>query len=62
MAKKVTMTFWRDNYSGPACLEYSWVPEGLRRNIQLMVNKKTQARIRAFRISCGSSKGGKAGT
>ena len=29
MAKKVTMTFWRDDYSGPACLEYSWVPEGL---------------------------------
>ncbi len=23
------MTFWRDDYSGPACLEYSWVPEGL---------------------------------
>ncbi|GMQ96816.1 MAG: hypothetical protein BMS9Abin15_0497 [Gammaproteobacteria bacterium] len=36
MAKTVTMTFWRDDYSESACLEYSWVPEGLRRNIQLM--------------------------
>ncbi len=35
MPKTVIMTFWRDNYTGPACLEYSWVPEGKRRNIQL---------------------------
>jgi hypothetical protein len=35
VAKKITMTFWRDDSSGPACLEYSWVPEGLRHTIQL---------------------------
>lgn len=35
MPKTVTMKFWRDDYSGPACLEYSWVPEGVRRVIQL---------------------------
>ena len=35
MAKKITMTFWRDDSSRPACLEYSWVPEGLRHTIQL---------------------------
>jgi hypothetical protein len=35
MAKKITMTFWRDDYTGPACLEYSWVPEGKRHTIQL---------------------------
>lgn len=32
---EITMEFWRDAYDGPACLEYSWVPEGLRRNIEL---------------------------
>ena len=35
MAKKITMVFWRDDYVGPACLEYSWVPEGKRHTIQL---------------------------
>jgi hypothetical protein len=33
--KQVTMTFRRDVYTGPACLEYSWVPEGVRRKILL---------------------------
>jgi hypothetical protein len=32
---KVTMDFWRDEHTGPACLEYSYVPEGKRRTIQL---------------------------
>lgn len=32
---KITMDFWRDDYSGPACLEYSYVPEGKRRTILL---------------------------
>ena len=32
---KITMDFWRDDHTGPACLEYSYVPEGKRRTIQL---------------------------
>jgi len=32
---KITMDFWRDDFAGPACLEYSYVPEGKRRTIQL---------------------------
>ena len=32
---KITMDFWRDDYTGPACLEYSYVPEGKRRTILL---------------------------
>jgi hypothetical protein len=32
---KITMDFWRDDHTGPACLEYSYVPEGKRRIIQL---------------------------
>jgi hypothetical protein len=31
----ITMDFWRDEFTGPACLEYSYVPEGKRRTIQL---------------------------
>lgn len=33
--KTVTMRYWRENPTGPACLEYSWVPEGKRRDILL---------------------------
>jgi hypothetical protein len=29
------MEFWRDSYSGPGCIEYSWVPEGHRNDIEL---------------------------
>jgi hypothetical protein len=29
------MKFYRDNNDGPACLEYSWVPQGLRHHILL---------------------------
>ena len=36
MSKKITMTFWRDVYTGPGCLEYSWVPEGKRHTIHLL--------------------------
>lgn len=32
---KITMDFWRDDYSEEACLEYSYVPEGKRRTILL---------------------------
>jgi hypothetical protein len=35
MPSKITMVFWRDSDTGPACLEYSWVPQGIRRLIQL---------------------------
>lgn len=35
MSKQTTMKFWRDKYKGPGCLEYSWVPEGRRRYINL---------------------------
>lgn len=31
----VVMEFWRVAYEGTACLEYSWVPAGLRRVIVL---------------------------
>jgi hypothetical protein len=31
----IRMEFWRNPYDGPACIEYSWVPEGARRNILL---------------------------
>jgi hypothetical protein len=37
---KVTMKFSRDVYSGAACLEYSWVPQGKRHTIQLLPGKK----------------------
>ena len=32
---QLRMEFHRMPHDGPACLEYSWVPEGLRRNIVL---------------------------
>ena len=35
MTAQVTMVFWRDTDTGPACLEYSWVPEGQRKLIKL---------------------------
>jgi hypothetical protein len=35
MAGKKTMVFWRDNSDGPACVEYSWLPQGVRRVILL---------------------------
>jgi IPT/TIG domain-containing protein len=35
---KSNMVFTRDLYKGKACLEYSWVPEGKRRVIQLNPN------------------------
>jgi len=37
---KITMDFWRDNYAGPACLEYSYVPEGKRRTILLRAGQQ----------------------
>jgi hypothetical protein len=32
---QLTMVFWRDADKEPACLEYSWVPEGKRHVIRL---------------------------
>jgi hypothetical protein len=36
MSKQITMKFWRDKYEGSGCLEYSWIPEGLRHNLNLL--------------------------
>jgi len=36
MSKQIKMIFWRDIYTESGCLEYSWIPEGLRHNIQLL--------------------------
>ena len=35
MSRRITMRFVRDVFTGPACLEYSWVPEGKRHTILL---------------------------
>lgn len=37
---KSQMMFSRDVYDGPACLEYSWVPEGKRRTVKLLPGRK----------------------
>ena len=42
---KITMDFWRDDFSGPACLEYSYVPEGKRRTIQLRAGQQEAVQI-----------------
>jgi len=44
MAKQITMNFRRDDHSGPACLEYSWVPQGLRHTILLHKGQKEDSR------------------
>jgi hypothetical protein len=31
----ITLDFWRDDYAEAACVEYSYVPQGQRRTIQL---------------------------
>jgi hypothetical protein len=36
MATHATMTFRRDVSDHKACLEYSWIPEGIRHHIELM--------------------------
>lgn len=41
MSKPVTINFTRDEYQDAACLEYSWVPEGKRRVIQLHPGDRT---------------------
>jgi hypothetical protein len=40
MTKQMMLTFWRDDADGPACIEYSWVPEGGRRVIQLSAGQQ----------------------
>ena len=35
MDKQITMVLWRDDFAGSGCLEYSWIPEGLRHNLKL---------------------------
>ena len=41
----ITMDFWRDEYAGPACLEYSYVPEGKRRTILLRAGQQEHIQI-----------------
>ena len=33
--QQMTMILWRDAYNEPGSLEYSWVPQGTRRDIRL---------------------------
>jgi hypothetical protein len=40
MARQIHITFRRDVYDGPACLEYSWVPEGLRHTLRMMPGER----------------------
>lgn len=44
MPTNITMVFWRDSTIGPACLEYSWVPQGTRRLIRLPLGLDEDAR------------------
>ena len=44
MAIEITMKLWRDVYNGPASMQYSWVPEGKRRMIQLSAGQQTDIR------------------
>jgi hypothetical protein len=39
------MTLLRDEYTGPACLEYSWVPQGTRRLLRLPSGQPAGHRI-----------------
>lgn len=42
--QQMTMIFWRDVYDGPGSLEYSWVPQGIRRDIRLGVDEQEGSR------------------
>ena len=44
-AEKGKMTFSRNPYDGKACLEYSWIPQGIRRVIKLPDGKKEDSRV-----------------
>lgn len=44
MAGQKTLVFWRDDDDGPACIEYSWVPEGKRRVILLSAQQDEGSR------------------
>ena len=56
------MVFWRDSDAGPACLEYSWVPEGKRKLIRLPRQRdedsrtdpvsETISRVQVYRLVC----------
>ncbi len=48
MPKRITMKFRRDQFAGPGCLEYSWVPEGVRRTILLNPGKQEGSRTDAI--------------
>ena len=45
MARENTITFSRDVDTGPACLQYSWVPEGHKKEIKLLPHENEGSRI-----------------
>jgi len=63
MAQQLTMIFWRDRYDEPGYLEYSWVPEGKRRTIDLAPGEQEGSRsdpgptdashVQVYRLSNG---------
>jgi hypothetical protein len=44
MARQNTMTFSRDVNTGPACVQYSWVPDGQRKEIKLLPQQDQDSR------------------
>jgi len=42
--QQITLIFWRDLYNEPASVEYSWVPQGTRRDIRLPPNQQEGSR------------------
>jgi hypothetical protein len=62
MTRQNTMVFWRDTDIGPACLEYSWIPQGTRRVIRLPLGQDEGGRtdptdsdtsqVQVYRLVC----------
>jgi hypothetical protein len=48
MSNQSTMVFFRDDDQGFGCLEYSWVPSGQRRVIQLNPNQSGETRVDSY--------------
>ena len=44
MAEDLTMILWRDVYNEPGFVEYSWVPQGMRRDIDLAPDQQEGSR------------------
>ena len=45
MDKYRTMVFWRDVFDGTARVEYSWVPEGIRKDITIPQPRDENSRM-----------------